>query len=57
MLMPDSSLDVKYVADPEYFSKSGNAKREWQTPELMEMDYSQTSAGTQFVNDGAGGFS
>jgi len=55
--MPDSSLDVKYVADPEYFSKSGNTKREWQTPELIEMDYSQTSSGTQFVNDGLGGFS
>jgi hypothetical protein len=54
--MLDSSLDVKYVDDLEYLSKCGNTKREWHTPELMEMDYNETTSGGGFVNDG-GGFS
>ena len=60
-IMKESNFDAKGVRTMESGSQSipESAKKPWQTPNMMEVDYSETRAGwSGFWNpDGMGGYS
>jgi len=50
--MKENSSEKCFVSEPVHPSISGNAKNNWQTPKLIEIDYMATNEGPGVGDDG-----